>query len=246
MTPERQHTWATAIVRAAAFLVPAGQRDDWRQEWRAELAALRDLPVRHRRPIRRVFGAFADAFWLRQRSVADLDWIDDLRFGARQLAQHNAFAVTAITILSLGLAATVTMFSVTDQILLRPLPYPQADRIVTVWETRAPEAEPLEVSPGNFLDWRARAQSFDHLAGVEPYSIDVAANPRPEVWFGAKVTEGFFETFGVVPLAGRFFHTEEYAKGRDQVLVIGEAFWRRRFAADPSIVGTWRRAMARM
>ncbi|HUE85371.1 MAG TPA: ABC transporter permease [Vicinamibacterales bacterium] len=237
MSPERRHTLATTLVRAAALLVPAEQRDDWKQEWHGELASLGDLPSSQRRPIRRAAGAFADAFWLRQRSIADFDWIDDLRFGVRQLAQHTGFAVTAISILSLGLAATVTMFSVTDQILLRPLPYPDSDRIVTVWETRAPESTPLEVSPGNLLDWRDRARSFEHLAGVAPNSIDVAATPRPEVWFSAKVTEGFFETFGVVPLAGRLFHAGEYQKGRDRVMVISEAFWRRRFAADPSIVG---------
>ena len=82
------------------------------------------LPFGSRRPIRRAMGAFADAFWLRQQSIADFDWIDDVRHGMRQLAQHAGFAVTAIGILALGLAATVTMFSVTDQILLRPLPYP--------------------------------------------------------------------------------------------------------------------------
>jgi putative ABC transport system permease protein len=238
MSPARGSSLAAGLVRAAALLVPAGQREDWRREWHAELASLGDVPVRSRCPIRRAAGAFTDAFWLRQRSIADVDWIDDLRFGARQLARHSAFAVTAISILSLGLAATVTMFSVTDQILLRPLPYPDPERIVTVWETRAPGTAPLEVSPGNLLDWRARVRSFEHLAGVEPTAIDVAATPRPEVWFSAKVTEGFFETFGVAPLAGRFFHADEYQKGRDQVVVISEAFWRRRFAADPSVVGT--------
>ena len=228
-----QHT-----IRVAALLVPPGQRDEWRREWRAELASLDDLPFRIRRPARRALGAFADAFWLRQRSVADFDWIDDLRIGVRQLTQHTGFAVMTIGILSIGLAATVTMFSVTDQVLLRPLPYPDADGIVTLWETRVPSDEPLEVSPGNLLEWRQRARSsFAQLAGVDPYSLDVIGNSRPEVWFSARVTEGFFETFGVQPLLGRFFLPEEYQKGRDQVLVIGENFWRRRFAADRTIIG---------
>src|SRR5215204_5866603 len=109
---------AHGIVRLAAPLVPAGIRDDWRAEWTAELDALADVPLRYRRPVRRALGAFADAFWLRQRSVADFDWIDDVRHGVRQLAQHGGFAATAIGILALGLAATVAMFSVTDQILL--------------------------------------------------------------------------------------------------------------------------------
>jgi putative ABC transport system permease protein len=238
MNHARADALALALVRAAALLVPSAQRDEWQQEWRAELASLRDVPLRARRPVRRALGAFADAFWLRQRRIADVDWLDDVRFGARQLARHGAFAATAICILSLGLAATVTMFSVTDQILLRPLPYPDPDRIVTVWETRGHDPAALEVAPGNLLDWRERVRSFAYLAGVAPTSIDVAGNPRPEVWFAAKVTEGFFETFGVAPLVGRFFHAGEYQKGRDQVVVISEPFWRRRFAADPSIVGT--------
>jgi hypothetical protein len=199
MSPERSHALARAIIRAAAALVPAGMRDEWRREWDAELASLADVPLRYRRPSQRALGAFADAFWLRQQSLADFDWIDDVRHGVRQLAQHGSFAVTAIGILALGLAATVTMFSVADQVLLRPLPYPAPHRIVTVWETRAPDREPLEVAPGNLLDWRARAQTFGHLAGAEPWSLDVAGNPRPEVWFSAKVTEGFFEVLGVQP-----------------------------------------------
>jgi putative ABC transport system permease protein len=238
MSPTPKQQLADMIVRLAAVLVPSRERDEWRREWRAELASLQGMPIPHRRPVRRALGAFADSFWLRQRSIADFVWIDDLRIGARQLTQHTGFALMTIGILSLGLAATVTMFSVTDQILLRPLPYPEADRIVTVWETRTPSDDPLEVSPGNLLEWRERVkESFDHLAGVAPWSLDIASNPRPEVWFAAKVTEGFFETFGVQPLLGRLFEADEYQKGRDQVLVIGENFWRRRFGADPSVIG---------
>ena len=129
---------ARMLIRLSGWLVPGGVRQDWRNEWDAELASLGDLPARYQRPIRRALGAFADAFWLRQRSIADFDWIDDVRHGLRQLVQHGGFATTVIAIASLGLAATVTMFSVTDQILLRPLPYPQPERIVTFWETRAP------------------------------------------------------------------------------------------------------------
>jgi putative ABC transport system permease protein len=237
VSPERGHALARLIVRVASVLVPGGMRDEWRCEWDAELAALSDVALRYRRPVRRACGAIADAFWLRQQSLADFNWIDDVRHGMRQLVQHRGFALTAIGILTLGLAASVTMFSVTDQVLLRPLPYPESDRIVTLWETRADEAEPLEVAPGNFLDWRQRARSFQFMAGVEPWALDVQAGSRPEVWFSAKVTPGFFETFGVAPLAGRFFAAHEYQKGRDNVVVLSEAFWRQRFGGDPSIVG---------
>lgn len=238
MTQPRRHALAYRIVQAAALLVPGGQRDQFTAEWNGELASLADVAPRYRRPIRRALGAFADAFWLRQRSIADFDWIDDVRHGLRQWRQHPAFAAIAIGVLGLGLAATITMFSVADQVLLRPLPYPDSDRIVTVWETRAAGDDVLEVAPGNLLDWRERAQSFEHLVGVAPWSLDVAGNPRPEVWFAAAVTAGFFESFGVTPLAGRLFYPEEYQKGKNQVVVIGEGLWRRRFAGDPSIVGS--------
>jgi putative ABC transport system permease protein len=237
MSRDRRLWWAHRIVRLAAPLAPAAVRHDWRREWEAELAALEDVEPRDRRPVRRALGAFADAFWLRQRSIADFAWIGDVQHAARQLLRHGTFAVTAIGILALGLGATVAMFSVTDQILLRPLPYPDADRVVTLWESRAPETELFEVAPGNLLDWRARAQSFAHLAGVEPWALDVVNGTRPEVWFSAKVTEGFFESFGVTPLHGRFFRQDEYQKGRDTVLVLAEAFWRHRFGGDPSIIG---------
>ena len=236
MAPTRL-SWARAIVQLAAVLVPPGQRADWRREWDAELASLADLPAHYRRPIARGLGAVADAFWLRQRSVADFDWIDDLRHGGRQLFEHRGFAAAVIAIASIGLAATVTMFSVTDQILLRPLPYPDADRIVTLWETRAPSDEPLEVTPGNLLDWRERLQSFESVAGADPWSIDMAGNPHPEVWFSAKVTEGFLESFGTQPIRGRLFLPEEYQKGRDRVLIISERFWQRRFGGDSGIIG---------
>ena len=129
------------------------------------------------------------------------------------------------------------MFSVTDQVLLRPLPYPSPERIVTLWETREGEREPLEVSPGNFLDWRARATSFEFIAGVEPWSMDYRGGSRPEVFLAGKVTAGFFESSASHRWSGRFFAPEEYQKGRDQVIVLQESFWRQRFGGDARIVG---------
>jgi putative ABC transport system permease protein len=235
--------WPRALVTLAAPLVPRGQRDDWRAEWLAELAAHADALRRDgggagtRSLFAHALGAPLDAFWMRQRAIADLSWIDDLRHGTRQLAQHTGFAITAVGILAIGIAASVTAFSVVTQILLRPVPYPQPDRIITVWERRASETIPTDVSPGNFLDWRARARSFSHLAGAEPYSYDYLGGDRPEVLRTANVTEGFFDAFGIRALHGRFFRPEEHHKGANQVVVLSAALWRSHFGADPSIVG---------
>ena len=182
-------------------------------------------------------GAFADAFWIRQRHVADARWVDDLRHGWRQLREHTGFAVVAIGILALGMAGSIAAFSVVSQILLRPLPYPEPDRVVTLWERQPSTPGRLDVSPGNFLDWRDRATSFTTLAGAEPYSRDFSDGERPEVWRMLNVTEGFFESFGQPPLLGRTFAKEEYASGRHRVVVIGASLWRSRFAADPAAVG---------
>ena len=136
-------------------------------------AARRQSLVRH------ALGSFVDAFWIRQRDVADLQAIDDLRHGFRQWRQQAGFAITAVGILALSMAASVTAFSVVSQILLRPLPYHEPDRIVTLWERLPSTPGRSDVAPGNFLDWRARATSFTQLAGAEPYSFDYTGGDRP-------------------------------------------------------------------
>jgi putative ABC transport system permease protein len=224
---------ALRIIAVASRLVPARLREDWRQEWEGELASAHAHP----RLIRYALGSFADAFWIRQRDVADLKTIDDLRHGFRQWRHQAGFAITAVSILALSMAASVTAFSVVSQILWRPLPYYQADRIMTLWE-RVPATEGRQyVAPGNFLDWRARATSFTQLAAAEPYSFDYLGGDRPLVLKAMLVTEGFFEAFGIQPLAGRFFRSQEHKKGNHRVVVLTERFWRAQFNGDPQIVG---------
>jgi hypothetical protein len=224
---------AVRIVGVASRIVPARLRADWRQEWEGELSAATDQS----RLVRHALGSFVDAFWIRQREVADLDVIDDLRHGSRQLRQHAGFAITAVGILAVSMAASVTAFSVVSQILLRPLPYPEPERIVTVWERQMSSPVRNDPAPGNFLDWRARAQSFSRLAAAEPYSYDYTGGDRPEVLKALNVTEGFFDVFGVAPLAGRFFRPDEHKNGNHRVAVLTAKFWRTQLRADPNIIG---------
>ncbi|HWI19144.1 MAG TPA: ABC transporter permease [Vicinamibacterales bacterium] len=224
---------AQRIVAIASRLVPSRLRDEWRREWDGELAAAHEHP----RLTRYALGSFADAFWIRQRDVADLQAIDDLRHGFRQWRQQSGFVITVVGILALSMAASVTAFSVVSQILLRPLPYHQPDRIMTLWERVPSEPQRQYAAPGNFIDWRTRASSFTHLAAAEPYSFDYRGAEKPIVLKAMLVTEGFFETFGVQPLAGRFFRPDEHKKGSNLVVVLSERFWRSQFNADPGIVG---------
>ena len=232
---------AWRIIRAAAWLVPSRLRSDWLLEWQGELAAAEarfdHQPKAKAALTRHALGAFVDAFWIRQREVADLQSIDDVRHGLRQLRQHAAFALTTVGILALSMAGSIVAFSVVTQMLLRPLPYPAADRIVTMWELLPDVAGRNYVAPGNFLDWRARQTSFSHFAALDPYSYDYLGGDRPEVVKAVKVTEGFFDAFGLQPLVGRYFLADEHQKGNDRVVVLSERFWRSRFNADPSIVG---------
>jgi putative ABC transport system permease protein len=226
---------ALRLVSLASRLVPTRLRDEWRAEWEGELTAAEAAGATGL--ARHATGAFVDAFWIRQRDVADLTVIDDLRLGWRQLRQQAAFAVATIGILALSMAASVTAFSVVSQVLLRPLPYPDPDRIVTVWQRQVDAPARTDVAPGNFLDWRDRSRSFALLAGAEPYSYDYTGGDHPEVIRSANVTEGFFEVFGLAPAAGRFFHAGDHVKGRHQVVVLSARLWRSRFNADPGVVG---------
>src|SRR5215218_6341768 len=148
MDQQRLLDRALLLVRFASRLVPPRLRDEWRREWEGELASAQSGLVRH------ALGSFVDAFWIRQRDVADLQTIDDLRHGLRQWRQQSGFVITTVGILALSMAASVTAFSVVSQILLRPLPYQDPDRIVTLWERLPAASGRSDVAPGNFLDWR--------------------------------------------------------------------------------------------
>lgn len=231
----RAFTWAGRLVRLASSIVPAPLRAEWQAEWNGELAAWtqegKTGAVRH------ATGAFGDALWLRQRDLVDAGWLDDLRHGWRQLRDHHGFAFVAIGVLAIGMAASITAFSVVSQVLLRPLPYSEPDRIVTVWERQSGTPGRQDVAPGDFLDWKARTSSFAHLAGIEPYSHDFTDADRPEVWRAVKVTPGFFESFALAPALGRWFAQDEYTQGRHRVVMLSAGLWRTRFAADPTVVG---------
>ncbi|HKR60401.1 MAG TPA: ABC transporter permease, partial [Pyrinomonadaceae bacterium] len=139
---------------------------------------------------------------------------------------------------ALGIGANAAIFSVINSLLLRELPYENPDRIVTLWENNTKENLPRDdVSPANFLDWRERQQSFSEIAFANPSSLDYSDGDEPEVIRASAVSQGFFQVFGVGPLYGRTFLPEEYAEGRNQVVLLSHNVWQRRFGGDQGIVG---------
>ena len=164
--------------------------------------------------------------------------LQDLRYSVRMLLKHPAYTLIAVITLSLGIGANAAIFSIVNDVLLRSLPYPNADQIVTLWENNTPENLPRDdVSPANFLDWRERQQAFSDIAFANPNSLDYSSAGEPEVIRAATVSKGFFEVFAAGPLHGRTFLTEEYDEGKNQVVMLSHGIWQRRFGGDRSIVG---------
>jgi putative ABC transport system permease protein len=234
------------LIRAFRRLVPAATRDEWVREWEAEIRH-KWSSVNRRQPaawrdradvVRRSTGAIADAAWLRQQFAFDHDIMRDVRYALRMLHRRPAMSALAMVVLSLGIGGTVAVFSVIDSLLLRDLPYRDADRIATVWLTNREHPEERDgVAPGAFLDWRSRAQSFDVIAAEDPVSFDYLDGPVPTTFIGALVTEGFFEALGVTPLLGRTFRPEDHAEGKSSVAIISYGTWQRVFGGRASIVG---------
>jgi predicted permease len=186
---------------------------------------------------RRVLGALPDAAWLRRQFTADADLVHDLRHGQRMLLKSPAFALSAVLILALGIGGTVSIVAMLDTLFIRPLPYADADRVVTLWTRHASRpSERDDVAPADFLDWRSRSKSFSAIAAIVPYSRDFTGGSEPEVLFGAQVSEGFFDAIGMRPALGRGFLAEEHTSGARRVVVITYGLWQTRFAGDPAIV----------
>jgi putative ABC transport system permease protein len=162
----------------------------------------------------------------------------EIRQAARRLAHAPALSVAVVLCAALGIGGLGAAFGVIDAVLLRPLPYPDPDRLVMVWE-RALDgtAERAVASYPNFADWRAESRSFARLAAFSVWFPSVTGTDRPEKLLGALVSADFFAALGARPLLGRTFAPAEDRPGRGDVVLLGEAFWRRRFGADPRLLG---------
>lgn len=235
-----------ALLRLISHVVPSRERDAWLQEWEAEvqgrwawLAARNELNRRQQMEmLRRTIGSVHDAAWLRRQFTRDAELVHDVRHGLRLLRRSPGFATLAILVLSLGIGATVGIFSVIDTLLMRPLAYRDADRVVMLWQGSTTDANVLDaVSPANFLDWRDQVKAFESVASAAPTAFDYTGGPEPEVLHAAVVSEGFFEAVGVTATMGRTFTSDEFLRGRNRVIAISHGVWRRIFGADPNVVG---------
>src|SRR5689334_13144349 len=164
--------------------------------------------------------------------------LQDLLYGVRIFFKKPGFTAIAIVTLALGIGANTAIFSVITGVLLRPLPYKDPERIVTLWQSSLKNNVKKEgVAPANFLDWKERNSVFEDIAAVYPWGLDLTGQGEPESFETWLVSESFFNIVGVKALYGRTFLPEEYKSGNDLVVLLSYGVWQRRFGADPGLVG---------
>jgi predicted permease len=165
--------------------------------------------------------------------------IADIGYALRLLRWSPGFAAVAILTLTMGIGLTTAIVSVVSAVLVRPLAYPESDRLVMVLPSQRTQGPPtfVTVTPGDFLEWRAQNASFASMAGFTGSTFVLTGAGEPQRLNGASVTSEFFATLGVAPLLGRTFTPDDSVEGRAQVVVLSGGLWRNRFAADPGIIG---------
>ncbi|HXQ70401.1 MAG TPA: ABC transporter permease, partial [Pyrinomonadaceae bacterium] len=164
--------------------------------------------------------------------------IKDLKFALRGLLKRPGFTAIALLALALGIGANTAIFSLVNAVILRPLPFPESERLVWVFGNVRNGSGRASVAPGDFLDYRNQNKTFEQFAasGTLPLPATLTGSGEPERLRASNVTGNYFQTFGVAPVLGRGFSLENEKSGNDQVTVLSYALWQRRFAGDPAIV----------
>ncbi|MGB8340138.1 MAG: ABC transporter permease [Chthoniobacterales bacterium] len=163
----------------------------------------------------------------------------DLRHSLRLLAKNPVFALVGIVTLALGIGATTAVFTLVNALLIKPLPYQDPSHLVLLFEHfHEQHLDAIPVSPPEFLDYKSQLKTFDKLAAFDTATFNLSESDLPERVFGAKVSADLFPLLGLEAIRGRTFRPEECAQGRDDVLVISERLWRRKFDSDPRVLGS--------
>ena len=232
------------LIRFVGLIVPRRLRADWRQEWEAELRTREAMLAEWDRLnwkskvnlLWRSTSAFWDALWLQPKRWED-EMIQDLRLGVRMLVKHPSFTVIAVLTLALGIGANITIFSVVNAVLLRPLPYPDAERLVMLW-SEAPAQNIRERASGyaNVADWREQNKSFEDIAVSDPTVVTLTGGAELEQVMSIRATANLIPVLGVVPMLGRTFTADEVQQ-KVRVVVLSHGLWQRRFGGSPNVLG---------
>ncbi|MDB6129302.1 MAG: permease, partial [Verrucomicrobiales bacterium] len=189
---------------------------------------------------RREFG-WVESIKERCREERGITWLEhliqDIRFGARQLRKNPAFAAVAILTVGLGVGVNTSMFTALQRVMLRPLPYPDPGQLVQLFTT-SPGDQRSSHSAANFLDLRSRNRDFEFVAALNSDYFNLSdSNQNPERISGFLVSSEYFPLLGIQPALGRVFTSDEDKPGANNVVVLENGFWQRRFAGDTNILG---------
>jgi len=164
--------------------------------------------------------------------------LQDVRFALRSLRKHRGFTAVAVATLALGIGANAAMFAVVDAVILRPLPFPEADRLVRVTaDLVGVGTEDIGMSAPELYDYRDRSELFDEISGVYPIDANLTEVDEPERVEILLVSPSYFSLLGARPQLGRVFNADDNHPGIAEVVVISDALWKRRFGARPDVVG---------
>jgi len=165
--------------------------------------------------------------------------LQDIRYGMRTLAKNPAFTVIALLTLALGIGANTAIFSVVESLLLRPLPYPQPERLVEIANTYLPQIPKAGLSPGDYADWKRQNLSFSEMGAYAKVlqGFNLSGEGEPQRVQAAYADSGLFPMLGIRPVAGRSFLPEEDRAGNAPAVILGHRLWESRFGGDPHVVG---------
>ena len=214
------------------------QIDDWDRMARD----VRDADRAHVRPaldrrLDRMTDAHAASLRAQPGALLMLaNMIRDARYAVRQLIRTPGFSLVAVLTVALAIGASSSMFSVVNGVLLRPLPYPEPDRLVRVHEV-VPQFGRFSVAPATFLDWRQQATVFEHIAAINPSSAVLNGTGDAVRLTGALVSWDTFDMLRVAPMLGRTFRAEEETAGKDTVVVISHGMWQNRLGGNRDVIG---------
>jgi predicted permease len=178
---------------------------------------------------------FVETLW----NAAAVHWDilrQDLHYAARTLSRTPGFTLTAIAVVALGIGANTAAFSVTDFVLIRPLPFPKPDTLVKIWES-VPGYGQFELSPGNYRDWKNRSSSFEGFGMYTTAPLNWVGQGDPQRLESALVSANLLPTLGVRPLIGRLFTAEDDISGAAKTVLLGYRLWQARFGGDPAVLG---------
>lgn len=248
---EKEKATPAFVVRVlhwAGYLVPSAWRPAWRAEWEAEVAHRLErsrrwgkLRGRNRmRILKEILGAFPDAVTLRREFIGDFG--RNVKFGARGLRRNPGFSIVAVLTLALGLGSSMAIFSVLNSVVLKPLPYPAADRVIAIWAylpnfiaAENQDSFPLSLFHLKYLFRPARR--IQSVSAIKGKSFNFSGSDIPERLEGVQVNSSFFDVMGVQPALGRAFTAQEDRPGSNHVVILGHSLWKRDFAGDPAVIG---------